>query len=183
MKKFFMLTLLLLLLLPVVCEAATAKKIAILPVFSRSYYDDEIEKQTARDFLYNKFQAPDNADAWEVIPEQTVLSVIPPNLQGGKKRGKLPKDLLPAVADKLAADWVIAAEITELSENSSTSSYTGTSISARLAIRVLAYDRATNTFYEKSDFEVYDGGTDNFDEQYLTTQIMTHVLNRLPIGN
>ncbi|MBC8015077.1 MAG: hypothetical protein H7X79_04965 [Sporomusaceae bacterium] len=165
------------------CLAYDVQKVAALPVLSINNIsvDKDVEEIIAK-ALANKFHMPLSkvVPFFEIIPEEEVIAALPVQLKG-KKKSKLENSMLAAVADKLNADIVIAAEIKAYRSILRVNRDGDRLQETHLAMRVINYHRPSGTFTEKNDHEFYVGDDIGWGRpEYIADQMIYKLLNKIP---
>ncbi len=164
------------------CLAAHPQRVAILPVYFHSIQNDAAVGQAIGQMLAGKFRTPLSGivPVYEIIPPREIAPVLPAAPAGGKK-AKLDGAVLAAVGEKLNADIVIVAEVTQY--------YTYTYFSGEgdpmrrinFEIRLVSYHRPSGTVYDRKDHEHYHGDdTPVVQPEYLAEQLMAALLAKVP---
>lgn len=164
------------------CLAYEPQRIAILPVVNSAptYYRDA--EQVIHDAMQAKFKRPlaSVVTIYELIPPAEVQSVLPAGFQRPKKMMKLETLNLPELAERLKADVVIGAEITDFSSMMITNFRDDILQKTDIAIRIVGYDVQTKKQFEFRDFEHYDDAWSTLgDPDYLAKQIMNRLLDKV----
>jgi hypothetical protein len=161
--------------------SAEPQKVAILPVYFHSIQSDAAVGKVIEQSLAGKFRTPLAAivPVYAIIPAGEITPVLPVAPAGGKKV-KLDGAVLAAIGDKLSADIVVAAEVTQY--------YTYTYFREgdpyrRLdfEIRLLSYHKPSGALFDKREHTYYHG--DDYpmvQPEYLARQMMAALLDRVP---
>lgn len=163
------------------CFAAQPQRVAILPVYFHSIQSDESVGRVIEQTLAARFRTPlaSIVPVYDVIALGEVAPVLPTAPPGGKQKVKLDRSILATIAEKLNADIVIAAEVTQY--------YTETIITDEdiyrriyFQIRLRSYHKPSDMFYEGEDHRYYFGSDSpvvqpDYLAKYLTEALLAKV--------
>lgn len=164
-----------------VCSAAQPQRVAILPVYFHSIQSDAAVGRVIASTLAERFHTPlaSIVPVYDLIPSQDIAPVLPPIPADGKKV-KLDGAVLAAIGDKLSADIVVVAEVTQY--------YTYTYFvdgdpmrRIHFEIRLLSFHKPTGVLFDKKDHEYYNG--DDYEvvqPVYLARKMTTDLLAKVP---
>ncbi|BBB89947.1 MAG TPA: hypothetical protein PKA28_07755 [Methylomusa anaerophila] len=165
-------------------SAHQAQRVAILPVFfgSGAAYDKDVEAVIEKN-LTGKYHLPlaKVITIYDIIPKQEVRDALPAQLTG--KKPKLEKQVIQDLAAKLNADIVIAAEVTSFSTATiSPWIWDGDTIRrTELGIRLISYQRPTDTYQEFKDRDMYSGDDNLWGQpEYMADQMIWKLINKVP---
>lgn len=164
------------------CSAAEPQRVAIMPVYFHSIQSDAAVGKVIDQALADKFRTPLSGivPVYEIIPRGDIAPVLPVAPAAGKKV-KLDGDVLAAVGEKLNADIVIVAEVTQY--------YTYTYFSGEgdpmrrinFEIRLRSLHKPTGVYYDRKDHEYYHGDdTPVVQPEYIAGQLMAALLAKVP---
>lgn len=164
------------------CSAAQPQKVAILPVYFHSIQSDAAVGRVIEQALADKFRTPLAAivPVYETIPRGAIAPVLPVPSAPGKKV-KLDGAVLAAVAEKLNADIVIAAEVTQYYTYTYYSGEADPMRWINFEIRLLSFHKPAGVYFDRRDHEYYSGDdTPVVQPEYLARQLMAALLAKVP---
>lgn len=175
-KSIAAILLLLMLMVPVACGAQASQRIAILPVYSQAYIEDDEAKAIIQDSLYQWMQ---DREGLTIIPGQEIVAFLPAEVQKGKKRVKLDKKSLPELATQLNADWILVADIADYSKLTTFTFGYGTTLNVDLQIRISLFNRQSGTLIEKKDYDTFSSQTTGFDEREFVSNVVNRIMKKI----
>jgi hypothetical protein len=141
------------------CFAAEPLRIAILPVINQTHTRDESVEKIVSGALHAKFHRPlsNIVTVYQMIPDDEVNAALLSDIGKLPASLKFKPEILPGIAEKLQADIVIGAVITDLRERTF-GSWVGDYLQeTHLAIRLVVYTANTQKHLDKRDSENYFG--------------------------
>jgi hypothetical protein len=166
------------------CFAAEPLRVAVLPVINQSHAHDETMEAVILKALHAKFHRPLSAivPIYQMIPDDDVSAVLPPGIRKRPVSLKFKAEMLSEAADKLHADIVIGAVITDL-RASTLVTRTGDYLqNNHLTIHLVLYKTSTQQYFDKHDSKYYVGEPMLYGSMdYLAQDIMDHLLHQVII--
>ena len=164
------------------CFAAEPLSIAILPVINQTNTHDEAVENVILEALHAKFRTSLSSivPIYQLIPDNDVSTALPPDIHKRPYSLKFEPTMLKDVANRLHADIVIGAVITNLRELTFTS-WTGDPIQqTNLSIRLVVYKTSEQEYIDIHDYKDYVGERMTFsDADYLAKIIMDRLMSDL----
>jgi len=171
------------LLAPLTCAAAAPLKIVILPVMNETRTHDADVEKVISEALHAKFRKPlnDIVPVYQVIPADQISAALPVAREGLSLKFK--PEIMREMADKLHADVVIGAVITDLQERTLVNLAGDYLQESHLTIRLVVYNADTRAYRAQRRTENYFGEQmSSGDPDYLAQSIMDHMLPKLVVS-
>lgn len=164
------------------CSAAQPQRVAIMPVYFHSIQYDEAVGRVIAKTLADRFRTPlaSIVPVYDIIPRGDIVPFLPTAPAGGKKV-TLDGAVLAAIGEKLNADIVIVAEVTQYYTYTY---FTGEGDPYRrinFEIRLLSFHKPTGVLFDKRDHEYYHG--DDYEvvqPEYLARELTAGLLAKVP---
>lgn len=163
------------------CSAARPQRVAILPVYFHSSQDGGDVGEVIEKALTNKFHTPlaGVVPVYAIIPREEIVPALPIVPAGGK--AGLDKGALAALAEKLKADIVIAAEVSHYYSYASVALNGDRFRQTNIEIRVLSYHKPLGEFTDNKDRDYYNGDDTLWAQpDYIAGQIIAGLLAKVP---
>ncbi len=163
------------------CGAAQPQRVAILPVYFHSIQSDPAVGRVIAGTLAERFRTPlaSIVPVYDLVPPAEIAPLLPAAPAGKKIR--LDGALLAAIGEKLGADIVVAAEVTQYYTYTYYSGEGDPMRRINFEIRLLSYHKPTGVFFDRRDHEYYNGDdTPVVQPDYLARRLTSDLLAKVP---